>query len=644
MKFTSALVGRSYLWLLFVACLLSDGRESYAQFQISSPVPSSVGITIAAAVISDVTGDGIVDLCSIDAGGQIVIATGFGDGVHGEIQSFDYGAGIDGLVRAIAAADLDADGDEDLVFTWSHPLGVGGFLSIVPFELGIPGSRIDFSLDQQVNRTPFDIAVGDLNQDGRLDLIAGTNILDQAFQPAYVSVLMGDAAAIPGVMSFETPVHYFRSSMVRDVHLEDLDADGDHDVIMTCRGGNSLSVFENVGAGILSFASESLFPLLPEPYAVKTTDLDGDGVMDILLGTWQTKSLIPLLGLGNLQYSRQNEIELGQLGWGVMHRFELEDMNGDGHLDAVAPFSSGVISIHYGDGQGNFEPGPFYVTYQSAKSLWFHDLDDNGTREMVLEHTDLKLFTTFFGAFELRGHVYFDSQRIPAGLESDLVLKGIANLGIRGIDTAIDIDRALLIPLDLVPSQAVMLATGGLGPDFWSVDLGVNPQDPVTLSAILQGNGQGGLGAGLINEVAILGVQTASLSNPIQTTIAPAPLSIGGPTLSLTGGISVSVNAGIGWLDIEVPIRFVRGDVNQNGDINVGDAVILLRRLFGLDSPGQCLAAEDTDGDGATDIGDAVRILTYLFSSGIPPVEPFPGCGLAADPLLIECESHSYCP
>jgi hypothetical protein len=60
--------------------------------------------------------------------------------------------------------------------------------------------------------------------------------------------------------------------------------------------------------------------------------------------------------------------------------------------------------------------------------------------------------------------------------------------------------------------------------------------------------------------------------------------------------------------------------------------------------PGTCLAAEDADGDGVTDIGDGIRIVTYLFSGGIAPGAPFPACDIAPDPLILPCTARLSCP
>ena len=82
----------------------------------------------------------------------------------------------------------------------------------------------------------------------------------------------------------------------------------------------------------------------------------------------------------------------------------------------------------------------------------------------------------------------------------------------------------------------------------------------------------------------------------------------------------------------------------QSGDTYIADAVVLLRRMFGLDPSGNCLAASDTDADGEVDISDAIRLVTYLFSGGLAPEDPYPSCGIGLSPLAVPCDSHSWCP
>ena len=69
-----------------------------------------------------------------------------------------------------------------------------------------------------------------------------------------------------------------------------------------------------------------------------------------------------------------------------------------------------------------------------------------------------------------------------------------------------------------------------------------------------------------------------------------------------------------------------RGDVNQDGAINIGDPIYLLTHLFNSGpAPLPVPEVGDVNGDGGVDIGDAISLLTFLFNNGPAPV-PGPGC------------------
>ncbi|MBI4602723.1 MAG: metallophosphoesterase family protein [Planctomycetes bacterium] len=76
-------------------------------------------------------------------------------------------------------------------------------------------------------------------------------------------------------------------------------------------------------------------------------------------------------------------------------------------------------------------------------------------------------------------------------------------------------------------------------------------------------------------------------------------------------------------------LRFLRGDVDSNGGIDVADPIRILFHLF-IGPSLQCPAAADADASGLPlDIGDPIYLLNHLFLGGPPPEPPFPECGKA---------------
>lgn len=86
---------------------------------------------------------------------------------------------------------------------------------------------------------------------------------------------------------------------------------------------------------------------------------------------------------------------------------------------------------------------------------------------------------------------------------------------------------------------------------------------------------------------------------------------------------------------------FVRGDSNLDGQIDIGDPILVLGQLFGVGTI-LCDDAADANDDGVVDIADGVSQLDYLFASGPPPSAPFPACGEDPTPDALSC--GSACP
>ena len=89
--------------------------------------------------------------------------------------------------------------------------------------------------------------------------------------------------------------------------------------------------------------------------------------------------------------------------------------------------------------------------------------------------------------------------------------------------------------------------------------------------------------------------------------------------------------------------RFRRGDVNNDGLLDLADPIQLLDILFGVSNAFLCENAADANDDELVDLADATRLLSWLFTFAVPP-PPAPICG--EDPTLgpLGCEVTVSCP
>ena len=88
--------------------------------------------------------------------------------------------------------------------------------------------------------------------------------------------------------------------------------------------------------------------------------------------------------------------------------------------------------------------------------------------------------------------------------------------------------------------------------------------------------------------------------------------------------------------------RFLRGDSNVDGAVNVSDAVRTLDRLFSDGQPFSCGDAADASDDGRVNITDPVWTLLHLFGGRTLP-EPTGACGRDPTSDELGCDSAPAC-
>lgn len=90
----------------------------------------------------------------------------------------------------------------------------------------------------------------------------------------------------------------------------------------------------------------------------------------------------------------------------------------------------------------------------------------------------------------------------------------------------------------------------------------------------------------------------------------------------------------------ENPITaFIRGDANMDGRVNISDPIAILRAITGTVATGlmQCPDAGDADDNGGVNLTDAVYLLNFLFIGGPQPPHPFPTPGVETGQDDLAC-------
>ena len=112
-------------------------------------------------------------------------------------------------------------------------------------------------------------------------------------------------------------------------------------------------------------------------------------------------------------------------------------------------------------------------------------------------------------------------------------------------------------------------------------------------------------------------------------------------------GESASSEAGDGGAAAQdpAPASFVRGDVNQDGQVSVQDAKVLLNLLFNAGYEPLCLESADVNNDGRVLANDAIQIINFAIHGMAPPAKPFPACNKDDErSTQLGCDDYDACP
>jgi hypothetical protein len=233
------------------------------------------------------------------------------------------------------------------------------------------GPAIPFDLapvDPALGVPPRGIAVGDLNEDGKLDLA----IPNYAFSGT-LSICIGN-----GDGTFHPRQDYWAGAGAVAAIVADLNGDGHQDVIVGGEDTITLWVLLGRGDGTLDAGVGIPVPNFGETRGIAAADVNGDGKLDLLAGG--PYSIQVLLGNGDGTF-RQGTTCHGSSP-------TLGDVNHDGNVDIVSPYFGGTDGplVLLGNGDGTFQAERLYPgATNSGYSAAITDLDHDGNSDIVIE-------------------------------------------------------------------------------------------------------------------------------------------------------------------------------------------------------------------------------------------------------------------
>lgn len=236
----------------------------------------------------------------------------------------------------IAIGDIDGDGKQDLVVA-AHEDDLVAVLLNTGDEAGLSFAE---KVDVPTGLHPQGVVVADLDNDGKPDVVTANS----GRGGGSVTVLHNQSS--PGVVYFDTRTDYPLSTAHR-VAVGDLDLDGRLDLAVSANSPRKITVFRNGSVeGRLSFFSVLDLPTTSFPNGVAIGDINDDGKADILAPITDTDSLSVYLNqsttLGSFSFAPRADFSVGD----TPDELSLGDLSGDGLLEVVvANRHSNTVSL-----------------------------------------------------------------------------------------------------------------------------------------------------------------------------------------------------------------------------------------------------------------------------------------------------------
>ncbi len=249
--------------------------------------------------------------------------------------------------RSVAIGDLNGDGRPDLVAAtpgnsvWEDSANVVSVHLANPLPQTVQPPYLPATL-YQTGTGPVSVAIADMNHDARLDVITAN------YRASSVSVLLGDGAGHLG-----PPIHAAAGGGPRSAAVADLNGDTHPDVVIANAFSNTISVFPGLGNGALG--SRVDYATAATPFFVIIAELNGASGPDlVVVNGLDAISIFFNNGSGGFG-GRTDLAAVQPLSVAAGH------LNGDGVTDlVVATNGPNPISVFLGTGSGGFAPPTEY--------------------------------------------------------------------------------------------------------------------------------------------------------------------------------------------------------------------------------------------------------------------------------------------
>lgn len=281
---------------------------------------------------------------------------------------------LPGATRCQVPADFDGDGKIDIAVT------VSGYGTYILKNNSTPGNLSFANVAYYPGAAGYQIAAGDLNKDGKIDLANTQGSVLNTYRNT----------SVPGTISFVQNTSISNGYHATGIAIADVDGNGTADIGTSSGPGNVVTAIRNLtapGATTFSFGTTQSFATgSAYPYRLFLGDFDKDGKIDFTTNNHNggtTSIFRNTSSVGAISFATPVNL----LSPGANYRIGVGDADGDGKVDIVTKSSGyNLFSVYSnkstGPGHIAFAPRVDYPGQAEVSGILIADLDGDNVPDV----------------------------------------------------------------------------------------------------------------------------------------------------------------------------------------------------------------------------------------------------------------------